>query len=288
MIKVQRTRVKIPNILDLNDTSSRASIETKKAIDFFNDPINAKKEFRFKVYSDSEVREALRKLFFNKCAYCESYITPTDSIQIEHYRPKKAIIINNKMQFPGYYWLASDWDNLLPSCVHCNQIRKHLYDDGTTILGGKGNKFPLENESLRMRKHNDKDQEEPLLLNPCKDTIENELTFLKNGTITTNTKKGDTSIKVYALMRKRLRRARREHAMHIRHEIFIIKNLVEAINLANNPVQKEILMKLYKSSVKKLRKRMHSNQPYSALSRQMIRPFLSSLALLLKGCVKYK
>ncbi len=71
---------------------------------------------------------ALRKLYHNKCAYCESAIVPYDNhndspeirkrFTVEHYRPKTY-----------YYWLAYEWSNLLPLCKDCN--------------GNKGDKFPF-------------------------------------------------------------------------------------------------------------------------------------------------
>src|SRR5215468_8122036 len=77
----------------------------------------------------------LNRLFRNKCAYCEEKLSgqPGD---VEHFRPKgrvcdatfRQVFIDHprwgrNIAHPGYYWLAYDWDNLLPSCADCNRFR---------------------------------------------------------------------------------------------------------------------------------------------------------------------
>jgi len=46
----------------------------------------------FKVYSNTEVKEALLKLFFEKCAYCEIDYGGA-ALDVEHFRPKNAIVV---------------------------------------------------------------------------------------------------------------------------------------------------------------------------------------------------
>jgi uncharacterized protein (TIGR02646 family) len=60
-------------------------------------------------YNHKEVKEALKKMFSGKCAYCESHITHVDYGHIEHFRPKSV--------FPD---LCFAWDNLLLGCAICN------------------------------------------------------------------------------------------------------------------------------------------------------------------------
>ena len=70
--------------------------------------------------------------FFGKCAYCESLITNNQPGDVDHYRPKGRVMdANNKPVMittalgenphPGYYWLAYQFSNLLPSCIDCNR-----------------------------------------------------------------------------------------------------------------------------------------------------------------------
>lgn len=71
-----------------------------------------------------EVRDILKNIYYNKCAYCEDI---EHKPEIEHYRAKKSMTGTHN----GYYWLCYEWTNLLPSCRYCN------------TEGGKGNHFPI-------------------------------------------------------------------------------------------------------------------------------------------------
>jgi len=141
-----------------------------------NDPYFQKEEY--------EVRYELRKLYKNKCAYCERITYNPD---IEHYRPKKAVsapLSNNH----GYYWLCYEWSNLIPSCRDCNS------------MNGKQNKFPiLANKRITKPPFNQSDgsldfekckatneyltNEKPALLHPEVDIPENYLVIKCNGQI---------------------------------------------------------------------------------------------------------
>jgi hypothetical protein len=87
----------------------------------------------------------LKNVFHYKCAYCEIHM-PRHYNDAEHHRPKgKVTYADNshqvvaqscdekgrKLSHPGYFWLAYNWKNLLPSCELCNSGK------------GKQNQFPL-------------------------------------------------------------------------------------------------------------------------------------------------
>lgn len=73
---------------------------------------------------------------------------------MEHFRPKAAITIEKRKVYPGYYWLAFEFDNLFFACADCNQYRKRGL-------------FPLLNEQMRARSHHDQiANEDPLILSP--------------------------------------------------------------------------------------------------------------------------
>ena len=79
--------------------------------------------------------------FYGKCAYCEAPIRDYQHGDVEHFRPKAGVTDENgqpvclfdeqgqvqigadgePVKHPGYYWLAYEWTNLLPTCVKCNQ-----------------------------------------------------------------------------------------------------------------------------------------------------------------------
>lgn len=164
------------------------------------------------IYQHLQVKIALEKLFEYKCAYCENQLEES-GWNVEHYRPKKRVF--ERPDHTGYYWLIYDWDNLFPSCIPCNQKRKDIpiWDNQTWgITSGKADHFPIRDERNRvMVPENNLKNEEPLLLNPCKDNPEEYLTFDVLGKIldVKDDKKASESIKYYNLNRKRLKRKRK-------------------------------------------------------------------------------
>ena len=129
-----------------------------------------------------------------KCCFCESKFSENSYGDVEHYRPKRAYRIAGarSLTYPGYYWLAYIWDNLMFSCEICN--RKY-----------KRNDFPLGAENTRKPWHghvNVLGNEDSLLINPNADDptrdfrFEGEVPVPVNGSL-----RGQTSIKAYGLER---------------------------------------------------------------------------------------
>jgi uncharacterized protein (TIGR02646 family) len=171
MIFIKRDSVDIPEILQ--DGSEKLQKELDAAIAHYANLENHKKTFKFKVYSNATVKDALIKMSNEKCAYCESTFLKTYVGDIEHFRPKGEIeeLKKTGKSKPGYYWLAADWNNLLLSCRNCNQKSKQAtaFDDDPKSMG-KMNQFPLFDEAKRVRTHDGNMEEEEkvrLLLNPC-------------------------------------------------------------------------------------------------------------------------
>ncbi|MDT3498329.1 HNH endonuclease, partial [Bacillus toyonensis] len=74
-------------------------------------------------YRHEEIKEALLKETYAKCAYCESKILHIDYGDIEHIIPKSI--------FPQKTFL---WDNLTIGCAKCNQSKSNYYDDTLPLL----------------------------------------------------------------------------------------------------------------------------------------------------------
>ena len=165
------------------------------------------------VYAHNDVRAALEALTSMKCAYCEVSLVRFDW-DVEHYRPKGRV--KERADHPGYYWLAYCWQNLLPSCTFCNQNRKErrTFDDPTPgDTGGKHDQFPVEDEQQRAMDHTeDVGKETPLLLDPSVEDPAPHLAYDPTGRIFAlqGSKKGETSIRVFRLDLRRLRRDRRK------------------------------------------------------------------------------
>ncbi len=122
----------------------------------------AKKETYNERYKQADIKGALKKIYKDKCAYCEQNVNDT-YFHVEHYRPKSI-----------YYWQAYSWDNLFLCCVKCNTI--------------KGNKFEIEadkkvefSESDLSSIHNltekYNDIERPRMINPELEDVEDKLIF---------------------------------------------------------------------------------------------------------------
>lgn len=182
----------------------------------------------FKAYGDPAVKTALHTLFGGHCAYCESRYDHVSPMDVEHFRPKGAVIeADGKLSKPGYYWLAADWDNLLPSCIGCNRARsqEQALADGTTVTdtSGKANLFPLAGGSVRAKASGEEATERALLLNPCRDDPRLYLLFRSDGWVEPRAgaeeraePRGLATIEVCGLDRASLVESRRRAATRLR------------------------------------------------------------------------
>lgn len=204
----------------------------------------------FQAYRSRVVREALREMFHGKCAYCESKIAGSQDTDIEHYRPKKGVSEAKKagVDHPGYWWLAMDWDNLVLSCMHCNQTRSSLViipDDLETEAdlvafltsqplsrAGKLNAFPTEGNVWVTDAGGDLADEVPLILNPVDVDPEAHLDWvLLEGAATVRAKgdspAGEATRTILGLNRRWLEEDRRVHLLEMREDR---NDIIEAIN----------------------------------------------------------
>lgn len=243
MIKINRSTVSAPDILsrvdDAKDRGGRKSAakELRKIKESLDKHIADKKpeaewSFPFEIYSSDEIKEALEALFHGKCAYCETRYASTQPMDVEHWRPKGQVELDSgDAHKPAYYWLAADWDNLLPSCIDCNR-KRHQIDavTKTRVLLGKEDQFPLVDETARAKRPGDEANETPLLLHPCHDDPAAFLSFGEDSVLIPNSqgldrRRAETSIRVFALNRSVLVLNRQEHGNVLRLRIASIAAL---------------------------------------------------------------
>lgn len=154
----------------------------------------AKFTFKPNIYRDKTVKKQLIKDQHDKCCFCEGKFSDNSFGDVEHFRPKAAYkaIGEKKLTYPGYYWLAYDWNNLLYSCEKCNRAFKK-------------NVFPLGNEATRKPFHNHTNSlegEDRLLIDPTIEDPSDFFTFNEEVPVPINGNlKGSTSIKAYGLER---------------------------------------------------------------------------------------
>lgn len=257
--------------------------ERQRAIEFYADPENREKSFDFKAYKGDDVAAGLEAMFGPKCAYCESnygVVSPTD---IEHYRPKGAIAgPDGKPRKPGYYWLAGEWSNLLPSCIDCNRARGHEYED-ERALSGKANQFPLADESKRAVAPDEEVDEKPLLLDPTRDDPEEHLEFIDRGVVRPalredgwESERGKATIDVLGLSRRELVHTRRDQQLWIDEAIAFFKEAAK--RLERDPAD-TFARSVLKRAIKGLEKYMQPSSPYAGMAKQRIQPVLEEVGI---------
>lgn len=218
--------------------TEKGAAELTKAKAYYGATPKPTKAYEFKEYKQTAVKLALETLFHGKCAYCETFYASAQPMDVEHYRPKGGV--DEDKSHPGYWWLAMDWDNLLPSCIDCNRKRGQKTATGAVngkIItdrlknSGKKDSFPISPKGTRATKEKDiLADEKALLLNPCTDDprqhlkyyfgATNSIALMQAATIDPETSpdfvepgkdfslKGARSIQIYGLNRLALVQAR--------------------------------------------------------------------------------
>ncbi len=283
MIRVDRTPEPAPRIL--TDGTSRSKPERERVLSSWEnwrqrnptaDPVEF--GFNFKAYKAAEVKKALTRLFHAKCAYCETYYGASQPMDVEHWRPKGEVH-EGETKLGGYWWLASDWENLYPSCIDCNRGRKHRVPGERMIfLLGKENQFPI--AGPRAVDRAGLAAEQPLLLDPCdpNDDPERHFRYVEtDGAIEPadpNDRKAAESIRVYALNRMGLAVDRLHVIEAIRQRIKVIRTLLDLLDGENlSPRIDAALKYLLHGEARALLAMKRPERPYAGLARYMIDEF---------------
>ena len=124
-----------------------------------------------------EIKDQLLEMSGGKCWYSEA----TDAVSdwhIDHFRPKKRALDEDKTEHEGYDWLAFDWRNYRIAGSYPNS--PHRSSQGVTR--GKWDYFPLAKGSVRANWHQrDCSEEICLLLDPTNDSDPKLMTFDERG-----------------------------------------------------------------------------------------------------------
>ena len=275
MIKVKRP----PAPEELSTPADAVKAERDDVLRFYKLKANLKKSFDFKIYRQEYVKVVMEKAFHGKCAYCESYYQAVIPVDVEHFRPKGAVIDDGKAAKPAYYWLASEWTNLLPSCIKCNRPNTYKLPDKSVTMG-KANFFPLEEGSPRAKKPGEERKERPLLLNPCKDDPAKHLDFRSDGIVLAAqdargriSKKGEQSITIYGLSRPPLIERRAETAKLIAAQIVRVREALE--NVRDSPTQR--FNDILKRELAVLKEYRNPEKEFAGMARQLTEEFLKSV-----------
>lgn len=155
-------------------------------------------------YKADDIKQKLAEIYHNKCAFCEQKI---EQFSVEHYRPKKKKDRGDGQHHDGYYWLAFSWDNLLLACPKCNTPKSTHFDIG-------GNRATFSNTDDEIKNINSLSsiydvQEQPQFVNPEKEEPEGNISFCKNGNISSTDDRYIYTIKRCDLNREYLCDSRR-------------------------------------------------------------------------------
>jgi hypothetical protein len=124
----------------------------------------------------SPIKEYLEKMSNRKCWYTESK-NPGFPNEVEHFRPKGRVEENGSIKH-WYWFLAFNPDNYRLSCQFPNRLSRNPLLGAT---GGKGDKFPLVDELKYANTRFRRDNETPILLDPCNENDVNLLIFNPDG-----------------------------------------------------------------------------------------------------------
>ncbi|GHN02287.1 hypothetical protein WSM22_37760 [Cytophagales bacterium WSM2-2] len=121
-----------------------------------------------------ELKDFLLGISQNKCWYSEARDAYTH-YHVDHFRPKKEALGNDKVDYGGYWWLAFEWTNY-------------------RVCGGAGNVRKGAKFAVRANKANQPgdsiDDEIIYFLDPCEEEDVLKITFNEHGQITPITASG--------------------------------------------------------------------------------------------------
>jgi hypothetical protein len=313
MRKVDRASVKKPKSL-LDGGAGAKELDRFKAHRDAPPPADGskKKSFTFKAYKSDDVRMALEALFHEKCAYCETQYAHLMPVDVEHYRPKGAVAEDEN--HGGYWWVAANWDNLLPSCIDCNRQRGQVLVNPSDSLAelaistkpvltqaGKKDSFPIQVGSIRtLAEVINFASERPLLLDPCRDEPSESLGYSFDGTSPNGLmlpagdherrQRGAVSIQIYGLNRLKLVQDRTRVLRTLEFLGEVVIELAASIEALEHPDAEAALSQLPAAKVpaklRLLRDRTlaemkaltQDDAPYSAMAKAWLEQFKTKLA----------
>ncbi len=177
--------IEVPNSLN-HKTVQRKRSELIKAGCYIDEDLYNK------YYKKEDVKQALKSLYHQKCAFCESKV---EQLQVEHFRPKSV-----------YYWLAYSWDNLLLACPNCNVYKSQTFEiEGTSAIYDANCLNDIHSLSIVYDK-----QENPKLVNPEKEDILHLLEIDEFGNLFSEDARVQYTIEIFRLNRPFLTDERKE------------------------------------------------------------------------------
>jgi uncharacterized protein (TIGR02646 family) len=252
MIRVDRSTVPVPKAL----LASRVVQERERVASVLsNEKLRDQVRVEFRISWLSSITQDLRALFRGKCAYCESDLSSTQALDIEHFRPKEGAsdLEGVHRQHLYYAWLAYEWDNLLVACSNCS-IRRTRDER----IVGKGDRFPVvgRRAPLLASVAECRKAEHALLLDPSYDEPAEHLHFESTGACTPLTDRGAATATILDLNRESLVEGRRRVAEIVQT---LANGWIEQLRNEQMPATSEVEARL--------REQLSGELPYTAAAR---------------------
>lgn len=238
MIYVDRRRVPEPEVLRL-DLMKRAR---EKLFIFYNKPVEERKQkkhpdtFDLGIKMVDTIERNLKKIFNDKCAYCESLIwlpyqkLPGHGVYAwathGHFRPvHSARGFDKEFASDHYWWLTYEWNNLYYCCRNCNQYK-------STWFPVEGDRAPINTPySLLVKTEN------ALLIDPCAENPEAHFYYSEDGVIHPATDRGKVTIEILKLNRSELVNQRKAAAQEMKREFDALRFLLSDKALNENALK---------------------------------------------------
>lgn len=204
-----------------------------------------------------DFKAPLKTASHDKCWYCEIKEERSDNA-VDHFRPKD-----------HYWWSAFSAENFRFSCTYCNSKR---INPGNGVTGGKGNSFPLYDESQKATCKEDERRESPMLLDPCRPSDLELLDFTEDGEPCAKFKDGDNrqkraelSINLYHLNHKDIVEKRCALALRLNEKIVEADELYPRCHAGD-----QISDNSFNSIIRELARAMSDRAELSSFSRRVI------------------
>lgn len=287
MIRVDRTEPCPPSLL-----TAATLQQAQDAATYYDTWVAGQAAFvEFTRYKENDVQQALRRMFGWKCAYCERQLEK-GAFEVEHYRPKGGV---DGCDHPGYWWLALEWTNLLPTCAACNKgLLQHivtadmqlaeveaLQAKRPTDLHGKRTQFPVSLPRLTAQSH-DHFAEGPLLIDPTRTNPEPELRWRSDcvfsvvepaDTAGGPSAMGAATIKCVALNRIDLVENRTQVLERLRTQRIQIMDALEKAVAGADPATIAAAIQTAVLRIGDMKLSGQVNQPYAGMVRAFVRAF---------------
>lgn len=247
MIRIDRAAEPVPATLNKSKAKQDALKSHRAAV---RANPNVKLAFDKSIYGSQDVKDALSRTQHGKCAFCESKILHISPGDVEHFRPKAAYkqTAKQKLQRPGYWWLAYTWENLVLACEECN--RRH-----------KKNMFPISGRRARSSQGNLL-AEQAHYIHPVEEDPSGEIKF--DGPDINWSRcgqRGEITAKALGLDRGYLFEERKRVADRIKQDF----NTIEILSrMPNSKNEVDALWLALESYVK-------AEEPYSAMAKDLLR-----------------